>query len=130
METKKSIIQKMRQYNKATIAFDGLATENAVNEARAKIVQAVNDQVANYLKLHPKDEINVIISDKQISINNGQFVFLPKYTITGKLQVRSKDYIVGECFCQFADIIPKTFDQTENTIAFQTKNGNTVIMAK
>ena len=130
METKKSIIYKMLQYSKATIAFNGLSTTTAVDEARQKLIDDVNTQVENYLKLHPEEEINVIISKKQIAIAGSQFVFLPKYPITGKLQIRSNDYIVGGVFCQFADILPKTFDQTENTMAFQTQAGNTVIFAK
>jgi len=129
MKTKKDIIEIMKQYDKATIAFSGLSTIVVVDKAKEIIIAHWNNAIKEYKTKFPDCEINLVVSDTMV-VAGGKFQFLPNYPITGKLQIRSKDFIIGKCFCDFIDIIPKTYKQTEKTIAFQTKAGNTVLITK
>lgn len=127
--TKATIIKILKTSAKATICFNGLIDPAEVEKAREEMIQDWETRVAAYLKKHPDAPVQLVVSDKQISAGS-QFAFLPAYPKTGAVVARSKDYIVADVFCDYADILADTFAETATTWAFQTKAGSVVIINK
>lgn len=131
MVTKKHIIKLLwdRQGQASTIAFGGLVTVKAVDEANDATESEIRKQINNFNIMHPKLAVSYKRTKVSIQISNNQSIMLIKHPMSGGLQVRSKDYIIGGCFCDFKDIMAKTFKQTKGTIAFQTRAGNTILLS-
>ena len=127
--TKIAIIKLLRAADVATIAFGGLMNPEAVRAARDSIVKDWNTRVKQYIKDHPYPDIIVVVSDTTISAGS-KFEFLPAFPKTGPVRVRSRDFIIGNVHCDYVDILPATFAETNATWAFQTKAGNTIIISK
>lgn len=127
--TKIAIIKLLRAADVATIAFGGLMDPEAVRAARDSIIKDWNARVKQYNKDHPDADIIVVIGDTTISAGS-KFKFLPTFPKTGPVRVRSKDFVIGNVHCDYVDILPQTFAETDATWAFQTKAGNTIIISK
>jgi hypothetical protein len=133
--TKKQIIESLKTHEVGTIGFRGLITIESVDNARQESIDHVQKQLddinANTPDGEPTATMEVIKEGNKakIELNNGQFIFLANYPITGKIEVRSKDYIIGGCFCDFAAILPDTFQAFgDNTKSFETKAGSTIVL--
>lgn len=128
-KTKIAIIKLLKAADTATIAFKGLVDLDDVKEARQDIIKDWNVQAEAYDKKHPEAKIVIKVTDTTISAGT-RTAFLPAFPKTGPLAVKSKEYVIGDTHCAFADILPATFDETDETWAFQTKAGNTIIISK
>lgn len=128
-KTKIAIIIALKAADTATIAFDGLVDPNAVQAARDAIIKDWNAQAKVYNKKHPDAAIVVVVTGFHVSAGT-QHQTLPAFPKTGALVVKSKEYVIGDVHCAFADILPLTFDESALNWGFQTKAGNTVIIPK
>jgi len=135
--TKKQIIELLKTHEVGTIGFRGLITVESVDKARQESIDHVqkqlNDINANTPDNEPTATMQVIKDGNKakIVLNNGQFIFLDNYPVTGKIEVRSKDYIIGGCFCNFAAVLPDTFETFgDNTCSFKTKAGSEVVLVR
>lgn len=128
-KSKKAIIIALKAADTATIAFGGLVDPEAVEEARQDIIDQWKRRVDAYAESHPDAKVVLVIGDNLVSAG-GKFKFLPAFPKTGKVVTRSKDYIIDDVYCDYADILPLTFAETAETWAFETKAGNTVIIPK
>ena len=121
---KKDIITKMKNHNQACISFKGLVSNQEVTNARQNFIDHCQKQV---------DSINgasMTIKKDSLEFNNGQFFFLPKYPRQGSLIVRSKDYVIDSIFCDFKNILPESYTESDLTWGFKTKAGNIIMFSK
>ena len=129
MKTKKEIIAQLSKAHEATIAFDGQTDPEIVKTSRDGIVKHWEAQVAEYNEKHPAALIVVVVTDTTISAGT-QTKFLPAYPRTGKLVVKSREYVVDGVHCAYVDILPQTYSESALHWGFQTKAGSTIIIQK
>lgn len=128
---KKDIIALLKTHagRLLTIGFKGLTTTQAVDDRRKAMIDDIRDKVDNYNRCRDTaDAVTMTVDKGRIKLSNGNFVFLPHYPKIGKLQVRSKDYIIGGCFCSFSDILPDTYTADGSMYTYKTKAGSVVII--
>jgi len=128
-KTKKAIIELLGAADTATIAFKGMVDSEAVRAARDAIIKDWNAQAKAYNKKHPDADIIVTVTGPTISAGT-RTQFLPQFPKTGPLVVKSKEYVIADVHCAFADILPLTFDESALHWGFQTKAGSTIIISK
>ena len=128
--TKKNIIELLKCHSIATVGFNGLISRDMVDKARQEIITHWQEQIDEHKKQNPDAEINMIISDRQVSVGGSQFQFLPQYPRTGSLVVKSKEFMVDQVYCKIADILTDTFNQTTKSFGFKMKSGSTICVNK
>ena len=92
--TKKTIIETLRKYESATIAFNGLVNADQVRLARKTIVAHWQTNVDAFNNRFPATPVTLVVSDTQVCAG-GKFQFLPRLPLSGKMGVRSSDYVIG-----------------------------------
>lgn len=130
MMTKKEIIAMLSKSSRfGTIYFGGLKTQESVHAAREAIIERWTRRVEAYKKMHPTEELNLLISDKQVCAGH-RFQFLPAYPKYGKVVTGSKTFSVAGVRCDYSSIVPESFTETETAWTFQTNSGSVIIIQK
>ena len=119
----------MGKAHTATIAFGGLVDEAEVKQAQQDIIDSWEHKVASYNKQNPNKAVTLVIGEKLVAAG-GKFQHLPPLPKTGKLIIKSKEYVVADVHCAYVDILPQTYSESALHWGFQTKAGSTIIIQK
>lgn len=128
--TKKSIIELLKTYRTATVAFNGLASIESVDTDKHRLIGHYTRETKRINTEHPGAGLVMTVTDDKIGLNNGQFVWLPKYPRFGPIVVKSKEFSIDGVYFKFVDIIADSYTETDKTVGFQLMSGNHVLLTK